>query len=81
MIRKPLRPPVVTIGNFIFMILYKLANAFENKQHKVKKKKPNKTLFTCISAAFRRSIVRRGVELCSTDMPSKIAQANNRRPQ
>ena len=26
-------------GNFIFIILYKLANAFENKQHKVKKKK------------------------------------------
>lgn len=60
MIWKPLKPLVVAMGNFIFMILYKLASTFEdNKQHKLKKKKT--PLFTYISAAFRR------VELCSTN--------------
>lgn len=81
MIWKSLRPPVDVIGNFIFFILYKLANAFENKQHEVKTNKQAKIDFYLHFSSFQKSLIRRGVELCSPDTSSKIAQAHNRWPQ
>lgn len=35
---KALWLPVVAIGNFMFILLYRLANAYESEQYKVKKK-------------------------------------------
>lgn len=75
MIWKPLKPLVVAMGNFIFMILYKLASTFEdNKQHKLKKKK-HLFLLTFQQLSGEWNFV------LPTNMLSKIALANNRRPQ
>lgn len=73
---KALWLPVVAIGNFMFILLYRLANAYESEQYKVKKKWTNS--FYLHFSSFQEGLIIRGVKLYSTDMPSKIAQAHNR---